>query len=63
LPDPVAIVGPERSLQPGDVLADPVEQAGALLERGASVRRTSPVAEQPLEDDARVSLGGQGRGR
>ena len=61
--DPRAVVWSELLLKPGDVLAHPVEEAGAALERGAPIGRAAAFAEQPLEDDARVGLGRQGRRR
>ena len=50
----VRSAGAELPLQPGDVFAHPVEQAGALAERGAPLRRAAAFAEEALEDDARM---------
>ena len=63
LADAHAIGGAEPALQPGDVVANPVEQAGAFAQRHPPIGRAAAVAEQPLEDDARMCLRGQRRRR
>ena len=55
--------GPSWLLQAGDLLGDRIEQAGPLLQRGAAVGGAAAFAEQALEDDPRVRLGGQRRRR
>ena len=44
------------------LIADEVEQAGALLQRGLTFGAGSTFAEEILKDDSRVRLGGQRRG-
>ena len=63
LADPGAILGSELRLQARDVVAHRVEQAGPSPQRGAPIGRAAALAEQPLEDDARMRLGRERRRR
>ena len=49
-------------LEPRDVSAERIEQAGAAAQRLAARGRVAALAEEALEDDARMRLGGE-RGR
>ena len=63
LVDPGAVLGTEPCLQPADVVTNRIEEAGALLQRGATLCRCSAFAKQALEHDARMRLGRQRRRR
>ena len=60
--DPGPVGRPDRALEPRDVLAERVEEAGPALERGLALLGGAALAEEPLEHDAGMGLGGQ-RGR
>ena len=62
-PTLAAILGPELRLQPRDVVANRIEEAGLALQRRSPIGRAAALSEQALEDDARVRLGRKGRGR
>ena len=59
--DLAAVAGAELVSESRDVLLDPVEQAGAFAQRGAAVRDAAALAEEALENDARVGFGGERR--
>ena len=63
LADPGAILGSELRLQASDVVAQRVQEAGPPPQRGAPIGGAAALTEQPLEDDARMRLGREGRGR
>ena len=63
LTDLDAIARAQLAPQPRHVGGHPVEDAAALLELRASPLGAAAVAEQPLEDDARIGLGRQRRRR
>ena len=50
-------------LEPRDVFAERIEQAGATAQRRAARGRVAALAEQALEDDARMRLGRKRRRR
>ena len=57
LADLDAIARAEHALEAGDVLVDPVEQAGLAVQPRAPLGRRAAFAEQPLEHDPRVRFG------
>src|SRR5258708_6212711 len=63
LADPGAIRRAKLFLQAGDLLGDRVEEAGSLPQRRPAVGRAPAFAEETLENDPRVGLGGERRGR
>ena len=58
-----AIAGPSALLQPRQIRHHRVEDAAVLARLRQPLRRRAAVAEQPLEDDARIVLGRQRRRR
>ena len=62
LADLGAVARAELLLKAGDVFGHPIEKAGVLPQFGAAVGRAAAVAEQALENDARMSLGRKRRG-
>src|SRR5206468_3936251 len=63
LADPGAIPWSESAVQAGDVFVEPVEQAGFLPQRGLSFGHAAAFAEKAFENDSRMSLRRQRRGR
>ena len=59
--DPVA--GAQHALEAGDVLVDPVEQAGLAVQPLAPLGRRAALAEEPLEHDPGMRFGRQRRRR
>src|SRR4029077_13583381 len=56
LVDLAAIAWAQLTLQSSDVLAYPIQQTGVLPHIGQTIGGRAPVAKEPLEGDARVSL-------
>ena len=63
LAHPAAVGGAEPAFEPRHVVDDPVENAGVAAQLGAARVGRAAVAEQPLEQHARVGFGRQRRGR
>ena len=57
LADANTIACTELAPQSSQIVRHPVEDAAALLELGASCLGASAIAEQPLENDARIGVG------